>query len=129
MRQEDLIQHYGVKGMKWGVRKAAQAGNKVLYAYGSHLAKKYTQKQRGRNVKAKAQLERYHDKRKRSKSYINAYNNHYTQAVGTDKQKHYAAIDAIRKTQRKKTLKTATSSPINRTSVEAGKRLLKKDGR
>lgn len=59
---EDILKHVGVKGMKWGVRKAA---NNVKTAVRNRTEKK--------NQRLKQVADRYHEKNQKSKVYSRQY--------------------------------------------------------
>jgi hypothetical protein len=87
---DDVIKHYGKKGMKWGVRK------KVTKAIKGHITK--------RNKKEKAKLEKYHEKKKNSARYKKLYNK------TNSKKSHLARVREVRNYE--KTLNTVIAANI-----------------
>lgn len=83
---EELLQHHGVKGMKWGVRRAVSSAGKAL-----------NRNMNKRRAREDASAERYHEKKKNSKVYKLNYNYHKKRAKGTPEQKHKAAVRAVRR--------------------------------
>jgi len=75
---DEILQHAGVKGMKWGVRK------KVATVVKNHMKK--------RKARAKAVLDRYHEKNKNKSSYKKAYNRNLKRTKGN----HHRAVAATR---------------------------------
>ena len=64
MTAQDELMHYGVLGMKWGQRRAAQRGE--TYSYKSHTTKKY---------EAKAERAEAHGKTDKAKTFANRAKN------------------------------------------------------
>ena len=68
IKKENELYHYGVLGMKWGIRRAYEQGKK--YEYKSHGQKKYEKKYNSLNQKIKDNKDSYDKKqllRKRNK--------------------------------------------------------------
>jgi hypothetical protein len=113
---DDSLQHYGVKGMKWGVIR-----NKVQKSVKAHVKK--------RNAKERATLDKYHEKRiNKSKSYKQAYNRRTKGEKGKTPARHYAAVRSIKaqndKVKRAVILKTAAlAAPL---VMDKGRKLASK---
>lgn len=85
---EDILQHYGKKGMKWGVRKRIQeTGRNINRSLNERRAKK--------NAKLKERLNAYHDKRKGEKKYQSQYNQAIRRYKDKDKG-HLRAVARVR---------------------------------
>ena len=79
---DEMLQHHGVKGMKWGVRRSAAQLRKSVK---THIKK--------RNAKEKKILDEYHEKRsQKSNSYKRAYNTQLKKQGS-----HYAAVRKLKK--------------------------------
>ena len=113
---DEFLQHHGVKGMKWGVRRAVSSAGKAL--------NRNMNKRRARETES---LGRYHEKRKNSKVYKLNYNYHKKRAKGTPEQKHMRAVANVRRESfNKKVMLGMALTPAASKSVQiAGKALVK----
>ena len=106
----DQLEHYGVKGMKWGVRRAGKA---YMSATRKHEAKTKARREKVKNIKA---AEKAHAKEvwsKAGKSYMNAARKHEAKTQArTQKRKEAlknagkAYMDASRKHEAKTQART-----------------------
>lgn len=92
---DDILLHFGKKGMKWGVRKAIKG----------HVKK--------RKAKQKATLDKYHEKKKGKKTYTRMYNKNFKKTKGN----HYKSVrntrNVIRARNRSAAIKiVAATAPI-----------------
>lgn len=79
---DDIVQHYGVKGMRWGVRRTKAQLQKAAKG---HIKR--------RNAKERKKLDDYHEKKMaKNDGYVRAYK-HLREKKNT---KHYAAVRKIR---------------------------------
>ena len=113
---EEFLQHHGVKGMKWGVRRAVSKAGKAL-----------NKNMNNRRAKQEAKLSAYHEKRKNSKVYKLNYNYYKKQAKGTPEQKHKRAVmNVARDNYHKKIMLGMALTPVASKSFQvAGKALVK----
>ena len=113
----DQLEHYGVKGMKWGVRRAGKA---YMSATRKHEAKTKARREKVKNIKA---AEKAHAKEvwsKAGKSYMNAARKHEakTQArrdgqVAAKKERKLARAEKKWEKNTKKNLSSMTMKAYN----------------
>lgn len=85
----DHLQHHGVKGMKWGVRRA----RKALSSAGKSTAKALNKAR----DKHRSKVDAYHEKNKNKTMYKLSYNHHKRSAKGkTAEDKHRWAVRSAR---------------------------------
>lgn len=112
-----IIEHAGVKGMKWGVRKAGKAVASVARAAVNQRVKTIRKRQ--------AKLDAYHDSNKKNKSYKADYNLFKNMHKGNERQRHYKAIKTTRTVRRQFKAILATSVGLAVTSG-SGKAVIQK---
>lgn len=84
----DILQHHGVKGMKWGVKKARNA----VSTTSKSALKKINKIRENSNAK----IDAYHNANKNKRYYKLSYNTYKTHARGNTQQKHRTAVRAAR---------------------------------
>ena len=94
----DQLEHYGVKGMKWGVRRAGKA---YMSATRKHEAKTKARREKVKNIKA---AEKAHAKEvwsKAGKSYMNAARKHEAKTQARTQKRKEKVAKVITKTLNK----------------------------
>lgn len=86
---DHALQHYGVKGMKWGVRRTKEQLSKSAKS-GVQTYKK----------KRKESLDKYHDKKRNKKRYIRDYEKHFKKT-----NDHYKSVSRARGTATNRNIK------------------------
>lgn len=87
------LRHYGVVGMKWGIRRAKKNGTK--YKYTSHATKVYGKKAAKAAAKGdKAKASKYEGYRKRSEE-LDRKKQDYASKMSTGKAAAHAALTAL----------------------------------
>ena len=66
---DDTLQHYGVKGMKWGVRRSKEQLSKARKKVGDH----FRARARKKNERLKKIADKYHEKNKGKRTYKKHY--------------------------------------------------------
>lgn len=103
---DDILEHAGVKGMKWGVVKT-----RAVNGIKTHIKKS--------NAKSRVKDEKFHEKKKNNKAYKKVYNSNLKKSKGN----HKTAIAKTRKqyNQKKRILAMTVTAKTLPAAVTTGK--------